>query len=511
MTDLAGIGVQIRRGAMWSALNTIVMKFANIAITAVVIRIVTPREFGVFAVAATLYAVVSSFGELGLSSCLARADLDPDAVAPTVVSVAMLSSVVLAGGMALAAGPFAAALGAPDADSAIRVLSLSVLLGGVFTAPAALLVRDFRQGWLFASTIVAFVPANVSLVLIAWHGNGAMAFAWSRVIGQIFAGAVMVWAVKKRYRPGLDRARLGMILRFGLPLAGANLLNYTLLNADYAFIGHTLGPALLGLYMLAFNVASWATSALAATINSVAMPAFSRVGADPELLRGLLGKAARIVCLLAFPISAMTLVLADPLIRSLYGPKWVDAGPVLAILSVYGAAFVLSLLLANILVGIGRSGRLFALQGVWVLVLVPTMAVGLTVAGLRGVAAAHIVVILIVVLPAYAAVLSRIVPGVSAVLLRAAVPPLLAAVAAAAAAALASMPIDPPVGKLVVGGTVGGVVYTVAVLGMVREFLPARVIKRLAPMSARRDQVLGRQSVRAAVPAATFDGGAPKA
>jgi lipopolysaccharide exporter len=100
-----------------------------------------------------------------------------------------------------------------------------------------------------------------------------MAFAWSRVIAVACQGL----AVSRWYWPSLARSQLHGVLAFGLPLAGANLVNYTLLNADYSFVGHQLGPTLLGIYVLAFNLASWSMSMLTATINGVAMPAFSRV------------------------------------------------------------------------------------------------------------------------------------------------------------------------------------------------------------------------------------------
>ena len=128
------------------------------------------------------------FGELGLSSCVARRDLDPDRVASTVALLAILSSFALAAGMALAADPLAGLLGAPEAAAPIRVLAIAVVLGGVFTVPGALLVREFRQGKVFLASAVAFVPANLVLVLMAVNGDGAMAFAWSRVVSQLVSG-----------------------------------------------------------------------------------------------------------------------------------------------------------------------------------------------------------------------------------------------------------------------------------------------------------------------------------
>lgn len=465
----------IRHGAVWSAINTIAMKFATIAVTAVVVRIVTPRDFGVFAVAATIYAVVSSFAELGLSSCLTRRDFDPDRVGPTVVAVAVTSSAILAAGMWVTARPVASALGTSDATGAVRILSLSVFFTGVFTAPTALLVREFRQRVLFSSTVIAFVPANGSLILLALQGDGATAFAWSRLIGQLCAGLYLIWKVKQRYPPWIDSSWLGRVLRFGLPLAGANLVNLSLLNADYVFVGHGLGPGRLGIYMLAFNVASWSTSVLSATINSVAMPAFSQANSDHGGLSTLLSRSTRIVSLIGFPISTLTMALAQPLVATLYGPRWTAAGPVLQILAAYGALFVVSLLFANLLVGTGRAGRLLAVQVLWLALLVPAMWAGVAFDGLRGVAVSHIVVLGVVILPVYVMLVSQVLPGAALVVGRATVPPLTGAVLAGLAAWLVAQRFAHPVIELLAGGASGGALYAICSLGMFRPYLPAHL------------------------------------
>ena len=77
-----------------------VLRLVTIALTAVVAHILALHDFGVCTVALTAYAIASSVSELGIASCLTRADLDLDAMAPTMVTVSMTSSAILAGAMA---------------------------------------------------------------------------------------------------------------------------------------------------------------------------------------------------------------------------------------------------------------------------------------------------------------------------------------------------------------------------------------------------------------------------
>src|SRR6202140_2498404 len=121
-SDSRSLSASVRRGALWVVASSLLLRSANVLLTAVVARILSPHDFGVFAVALTTYAIVSSIGELGVSSCLIRADLDIDSLAPTVATISVLSSVILAGAMAAFASPIATALGSAAAAGPIRVM-----------------------------------------------------------------------------------------------------------------------------------------------------------------------------------------------------------------------------------------------------------------------------------------------------------------------------------------------------------------------------------------------------
>ncbi len=465
----AGLEGRVRRGAMWSGFSSLAVKVGNIAVMVVVVRLVTPTEFGVFAASLTVALILGSFADWGVSAFLSRAAVDPEKVAPTVAFVAVVSSCGLAG-LTLVGAPFLAGLfSAPEAAGPIRVMALCLVVGGFTAVPTALLTREFRQDRLFLAHAIAFVPSNLVLVWLASEGMGAMAFAWSRVVAVVCYGLVVAWAVDRWYWPSLDRACLGQTLAFGLPLAAANLVNYTLLHADYALVGHQLGPVLLGTYALAFGVASWSTSMLSAAINGVAMPGFSRVGHDRALLERALARSTRAVCLLALPVATLTLALAEPLVLTLYGDRWRAAIPVLEILGLYGAMFVIVSLLSNLLVGLGRTRQVLLIQLAWIGTLAPAMLLGVHLDGVRGVAWAHVVVVLAVVLPAYVWTVSRHTSRVVRVILAAAGPPLAACLAAVAAVLLVRSRVDGPVLELLSGAAAGGLVYLLGAGRMLRD------------------------------------------
>jgi hypothetical protein len=309
-----------------------------------------------------------------------------------------------------------------------------------------------------------------------------MAFAWSRVIAASVMGCVMALYAPKIYMPGISRSALSVLFRFGVPLAGANVINFILINVDYAFVGHLLGAIFLGVYMLAFTIASSPGLLLGNVINSIAMPAFSRVKHDPDLLKNAMTGALRVVSLILMPMCGLMIALARPIVLTVYGAKWEASARVLSILALYGAVSIICILFANILTSLGKAKFTLFVQLLWLVALVPAMVLGVHRNGIVGAAAAHIAVIGPLVLPCYLFALRRATGIRFTMLGKAILPPLLAGVAAALAARATASQFATPLIQLVSGLAAGGLTYLVAAGPQIAAWLtPAQAAKLRVP------------------------------
>ncbi len=262
-------------------------------------------------------------------------------------------------------------------------------------------------------------------------------------------------------------------------------MNWTLLNADYLILGRLVNADQVGVYMIAFNVASWSTAILGSVLNSVVVPVFGRVSHDRgELGRALLS-ASQLVALIAMPIGAMTLALSTPLIRTVFGTKWEESAPVLAVLSIYGVLYAFSLLYANVLVATGKTLRLLLIQLCWVATLIPAIVVGLRHHGLVGVAWAHVVTIGLVAVPVYAVVVLRSTELRIGSLIRTLARPVLASAVAGGAAWGIAHVLPNALSSFLLGGIAGGMVYLLLAGPLLVSRLPERFVPRWLPRRLR--------------------------
>lgn len=470
---------RVARATAWTAASAAAPRLLSFVTMAIVARILTPHDFGVFAVAITVHTVIFSVATLGVGIVLTRGDIDVDEVAPTIAALALISGLFASVMMVVFALPIATTLGTPAAAGPLRVLAISLFLAGCFPVPAELLTRNFRTKELFIAQISGMIPANLILLALALGGAGAMAFAWSRVLEHLITGVLTYVFVRRIDLPRLNLKVAKRVLGFGLPVASSAGLGMILSNTDYAVVGHVLGAYHLGFYLIAFNVASWPGALMGATLMTIIVPTFSRLAHTPEGPRRAIISSAQIVGLVSFPICALTMALSRPLIVSVYGAKWAPAAPVLSTLAVYGAASVLCTFFSYTVVSQGRTGALLPLQLAWLAALIPGMIVGVHLRGIVGAGDAHVVVILGIVLPLYLVVFARTRIVRVRDPLRALLPPLLAAIAAGVAATLVRLALRPEPLQLVVGLIVGLGVYLVAASPLAAKYVTADDLTRL--------------------------------
>ena len=395
----------IRRGLIWSTASNMVLRVSNLVVGIIMARVIAPEAFGVFAVALTVWSILSALAEFGLGADLVRRP-DFERHLPTVATMGAVLSGALAGAMYLGSPAIAAAFGSPEATDVVRLMAIPLLLVGLSVVPAALLQRNFRQGTVFAVDGTALAVSTGVMVLFALLGAGAVSLAFGRIAGQAVTVLLQYLAVHRWPVFGWDRTVARETIAFGLPLALANVVSWSIITVDNLVVARMAGVTELGLYALAFSVASWPMSVAGQSVRVIALPAFSRI-TDPARR----GRAMTAVSAPIWAVSAVMAIglifLAPQLVSTLYGQRWAAAAAAVAPLAAFGAFRVMFDLIATYLIACGRTRQVLIVQVIWVVALVPALIGGIALAGIAGAGWAHVTVAVAVVLPAYLLCLKR--------------------------------------------------------------------------------------------------------
>ena len=359
---MSGLGAPGVAAVKWSTVSTAGRFVLQLVAQVVLARTLGPEIFGIFAigmVVLTFAAFVSGFGFSW--SLLQRVDLHDDDIRfawTWQVIVGIVTMLTLYMTAPLLATYFRES----RAQAVIEWLSLACLLTAAAAPATYLLQRDlnFKAVGLIqvVSYAVGYVLIGVPMALTGW-GTASLVAAW---LVQATVQLAASYALKPHtIRPLFWYAGASSAFGTGRAVFLTNIVNWTLNNMDRIMIGRLLNAQALGLYNLAYNLATTPN-----TLLNALQPAFLAAGAQLQDQQQRLGRVylqmIATIMVLATPVFVFLALVSPDLVQLLYGPKWSDAGWVLSILFLSIPAYMVWGLSTPVLWNTGRKHYEFALQ-----------------------------------------------------------------------------------------------------------------------------------------------------
>jgi O-antigen/teichoic acid export membrane protein len=320
-TAARGVGVLVGR--------TLGLQLLTAGVTVVLARLLTPADYGLFAIALAVQLVGLRAAELGLPAALVRMEEEPSReLQSSVGGVLMIASTLLAALFLLAAFVVAPAIaGGSRTMEIIAVAGCAIPLYAVRAVPMALMERRLRFGRVAIVETADTLAFNGFALAAALAGLGAFSLAGAVPAGGL-AGAIAAWALQPfSRRPSVDLDPVRPLIGFGLrvtALQGIYLLRELGFVVIVAAVG---GAAIAGFYAMAKRLFSFPL-ALSSAVGRVAFPALSR---DAKL------RAQRAAAAVAYTAIAAALPLAlvagaiEPLIEVVLGARWQPTADIVVI------------------------------------------------------------------------------------------------------------------------------------------------------------------------------------
>jgi teichuronic acid exporter len=341
-------------GVMWLVAAKTLAQAATWMISLVVVRLLSPQDYGLMGMAFLFSGFLQLFSEIGLGSSLIRIrTLDPGELSTVAWSLVLLNVALFV--LLIAAAPYAAEyFREPALTNVVRVLSFVFLLNGIGMTSGFLLARDMEFAKRARAEFAGSLSGAFVTLAMAMTGFGV----WSLVVGHL-AQSLVNNALTFMFCPvplGLtfSASALKRHLNFGFQVAAARLLWFVSANADFMIVGRVLGTVQLGYYALAFQLASIPIDKGVSIVTHAALPLFSASQDDNATLRRQFSRLVGILALITAPVFVGMASVSDLAIRLFLEPRWhpvVLPLQMLCVMSVWRAAVMLN---APLLTAIGR-------------------------------------------------------------------------------------------------------------------------------------------------------------
>jgi len=350
---------KVLSGLIWTAGSRFLGQILTWAITIVVIRLLSPTDYGLLAMAMVFVNFLILMSEAGLGAALVQAPKVDDAELRSIFGAVILVHSALFV-LLVAAAPLIARFFEEDhLVLIIRVLALQLLISMFGVIPNSLLTRelDFKRLSLIALTGV--LCGSLSTLGLALSGYGVWALVIGSLITQLWNTVAINVMAPFLKRPDFSLRGARKLVVFGGQVTGARALWFVYSQADIFVAGKLLGTELLGFYSVSMHLASLPVQKLSAVINQVAFPAFAQSQNSPRVVSLYLVKSMRVLGFVAFPVLWGISSIAPEIVAVLLGPKWEAAVVPLQVLPLVMPLNLISSFLNTAFQGIGRGGVVF--------------------------------------------------------------------------------------------------------------------------------------------------------
>jgi O-antigen/teichoic acid export membrane protein len=324
LSDSAVGRMAARGGAMLVARNGIVQAL-QLASSLVLARLISPADYGAFALALIVLGLARYQGDLGvMNSLLARKDVNQKTI-ETAGFVALAASSVAAIVLLAAAGPLIAAVGGgEETPTLVRVLAICVIVESLRIPPTLKAQRALRFDVLAVTALAETAVLYAVQIVLLLAGFGL----WALVAGQL-TRSIAGTAVLARRGGGLvlplPRIPVIPLVRQALPFQA---------TAAMTGVGGLILPLVIALFLDAHGFGFWAWATVLAAplimltkvVQSVALPTLARLRREdsPSVARASVLMMRAVAVPTALGAGLLT-GLAGPIVAHVYGHVWLDA------------------------------------------------------------------------------------------------------------------------------------------------------------------------------------------
>jgi O-antigen/teichoic acid export membrane protein len=351
-----GLGNAILKGSAWMIGMRWASRFMGLASMVVVARLLSPADFGIFAVATALIGLMDALTDIGTDLAIIRHPNPQRCHYDT----AWTFKIILHSASALLI-----ILAAPLAthfyediryESILQVFALCTFLNGFGNIGVANFRRNFQFHKDFQFNVLMQIVGVLTTLLLAFllHSYWALVLG---VLARSLVGLILSYTMQS-YRPRISLSAHKEMFGFSFWIMVRSIAWFFTGNGDRLILGAFYTSVITGWYAIASTLATMAVFELLHPIGRAIFPGLSVKKSDQEWERQNLKKIFSGTATIAAAAGLGLSALATPAITLIYGEKFADASSLLTVLALSAAIMGYNQPAAQYLIVLGRTREL---------------------------------------------------------------------------------------------------------------------------------------------------------
>lgn len=323
--------------------------------TAVLSRLLSPEEFGIFAVINAIMVVLgASFQEIGGANYLIQKKVLSTRDIATAFTITFGLSLLAGAALFSLRDLLAWVFTQPGMKAGMAVAALNFAVAPFLSTLSALFRRDMNFSTLAICGLAGSAVAAVVSIVLAALKFSFMAPIWGTIAGNAVTTILLTaaWKDPRIFRPSLSGT--AEVMGFGLYSSGVSLINVFYTLAPQLFLARILDFTAVGLYSRAINVTQLFDKFVMQVLTPVIMPAISAYSKSGGNLKRIYLDAIELLTAVQWPFLAFVAIMANLIIGIWLGQTWIEVVPLIRMLCVAYLGLFASCLTYPMLVAVGR-------------------------------------------------------------------------------------------------------------------------------------------------------------
>ncbi|WP_287990354.1 lipopolysaccharide biosynthesis protein [Acidiphilium sp.] len=345
LASLAGEGSilsRTARGAGWVIGWRFCTRFIGLFSTLILVRLLTPADFGIVALATSFVQGFGQLCEVGVEDAIIR-DPDPDrALYDTGFTINLIRGFGVALVLLIGAFPIAALFHNPNLAPVLLAVAGISALGAMENIG----VVDFRRFIAFDREFVLKIIPRIVQTAIGITLSFILRSYWALIIALLSNQAIttiMTYQLHP-FRPRLSLAAWRRMAGYSAWVWVNNLISLLNSNGTNFIIGKMLGVGAVGIFGLGKEIAGLPNTELVGPLCRSAFSGFAQAQADGDNGANLLLRLLALMTIIALPAGLGLSLTAYPIVQLGFGKNWIGAVPLLQVIGVANAFSIFSMI-----------------------------------------------------------------------------------------------------------------------------------------------------------------------
>ncbi len=309
------------------------MRLIGVVSTLVLVRILSPVDFGIVTLAQVIYPVLDLLTATGFNQAIIRMRAPQAVHYDTAWTLGIFRGAFIAACLVATSGWQARFMHEPRIEPLMWVLAGTAFVASLQNVRLVDYQRDLRFEWITLFMLWGKVQGFIIIMLLAIFMHNY----WIIILANLFNKLISVPGsyIVARHRPRFSLAGWRKLFHFSKWLFLGNVCLLTDLQLMTFVVGRYLGMVSVGLYQVGMQVAALPITEIAAPIRGPLYSTFSKIYHDIDELRRSFLDSLAIQSLIIVPLTVGVAVTAPEVTAIFLGPKWIAVAPLLPIIAFY--------------------------------------------------------------------------------------------------------------------------------------------------------------------------------